>query len=85
MPFRLYNAPATFQSIINNALRPFLGRFVVVYLDDILIFSKTIEEYYKYLEKVLAVLRKHQLYAVPGKYEIAAECIEFCGFCIRGG
>ena len=85
MPFGLCNAPATFQSIMNDALRPFLGRFVVVYLDDILIFSKTMEEHYEHLEKVLAVLRKHQLYAAPGKCEIAAERIEFCGFRIGGG
>ena len=50
MPFGLCNAPATFQTIINNALRPFLGVFVVVYLDDILIYSDTIEDYYRYLE-----------------------------------
>jgi hypothetical protein len=49
MLFGLCNTPATFQTIINEALRPFLGKFVVIYLDDILIFSKTKEEYYDYL------------------------------------
>ena len=85
MLFGLYNTPATFQSIMNNALRPFLGRFVVIYLDDILIFSKTMEEYYDHLEKVLAVLREHELYATPSKCEIASQEIEFLGFRIGGG
>ena len=70
---------------MNNALRPFLGRFVVVYLDDILIFSKTMEEHYDHLEKVLAILREHELYATPSKCEIASQEIEFLGFRIRGG
>ena len=56
MPFGLYNAPTTFQTLMNEALRPFLGKFVIVYLDDMLIFSKTKEEHYEYLKKVLEVL-----------------------------
>jgi hypothetical protein len=49
MLFGLCNTPATFQTVINEALRPYLGRFVVVYLNDILIFSDSQEEHYDYL------------------------------------
>jgi hypothetical protein len=59
MPFGLCNAPITFQTIINKALRPYLGTFVVVYLDDILIYSDSIEDYYDHLEKTLLVLRRN--------------------------
>ncbi|AEO58151.1 hypothetical protein MYCTH_2060581, partial [Thermothelomyces thermophilus ATCC 42464] len=45
MLFRLTNAPATFQALIDQAIRPFLDKFIVCYLDNILIFSKTIDEY----------------------------------------
>ncbi len=56
MPFGLYNTPVTFQTIINEALRLFLGKFVIVYLNDVLIYSKSREEYYEYLKKVFKVL-----------------------------
>jgi hypothetical protein len=49
MLFGLYNTPATFQTVINEALRPYLGKFVVIYLNDILIFSDSQEEHYDYL------------------------------------
>ncbi|CAI7830793.1 unnamed protein product [Closterium sp. NIES-54] len=53
LPFSLTNAPATFQTLMSTILSEFLGSFVVVYLDDILIFSKTKEEHVKHLQKVL--------------------------------
>lgn len=53
MPFRLCNILAIFQILINKILRPYLGKSVVVYLDNILVYLKILEEYYTYLEEVL--------------------------------
>lgn len=85
MPFGLCNAPATFQSAVNETLRPLLGRNVVVYLDDILIFSNSLEEHYKHLEQVLALLEEQQLYASPSKCVFATEQLEFCGHIVGNG
>jgi hypothetical protein len=63
MPFGLTNAPATFQSYINSALREYLNDFCVAYLDDILIYSKSMEEHVKHVRKVLEKLLEHGLYA----------------------
>ena len=56
MPFGLTNAPATFQKVVDHAIRPFLDKFAVCYLDDILIFSKTLEEHRKHVRQVLDAL-----------------------------
>ena len=58
MPFGLTNAPTTFMRVMNDVLRPFLDDFVIVYLDDILIFSKSKDEHVMHVNKVLDVLRK---------------------------
>jgi hypothetical protein len=58
IPFRLTNIPTTFQLVVDYAIRPFLDRLVVYYLDNILIFSKILEEYKKYIKVVLDVLYK---------------------------
>jgi hypothetical protein len=63
VPFGLTNAPATFMCLINNVLNKFLDRFVLVLIDDILIYSKNREEHEEHLRLVLQVLREHQLYA----------------------
>jgi hypothetical protein len=67
LTFGLTNAPATFQSVMNDMLRPYVGKFFVVYLDDILIFSKTAKEHLSHLRQVLQTLRENQFYANPKK------------------
>jgi transposase InsO family protein len=79
LPFGLTNAPATFQALMNDILRPYLDDFVVVYLDDICIYSKTPEEHLEHLEKVLAVLQEHKLYVGLDKCTFGVEEMEFLG------
>jgi hypothetical protein len=67
LPFGLTNAPATFMCLMNNVLSKFLDKFVLVFIDDILIYSKNIEEHEEHLRIVLQVLREHQLYAKLSK------------------
>lgn len=80
MPFGLTNAPASFQSLINNTLCPFLDRFVVAYLDDILIYSETLEEHQDHVRQVLAKMREAKLYAKAEKCSFHSDQVEYLGF-----
>ena len=84
MGFGLTNAPATFQSMMNTILQPYLREFVVVFLDDILIFSKTWSEHMQHVRSVLSVLRDNQLFRKRSKCEFGAESVLFLGHCIDG-
>ena len=79
LTFGLTNAPATFQSVMNDMLREFVNDFVVVYLDDILIYSKSAEEHERHLRKVLQKLREHKFYANLKKCEFMKQEIAFLG------
>lgn len=85
MPFGLTNAPVTFQSMMNNILWPYLDKFAIVYLDDIVIYSKTKEEHLEHVKKVLKALSDHRLYAKPSKCIIGVKSLEFCGHVVGNG
>jgi hypothetical protein len=61
MPFGLMNAPSTFMHLMNHILRVFIGKFMVVYFDDILIYSKSFDKHINHIRQVLAVLRTEKL------------------------
>jgi len=67
VPFGLTNAPTTFMCLMNGIFRDYLDKFVIVFMDDILVYSKSEEEHEHHLRLVLQVLREHQLYANMGK------------------
>ncbi|GAA5971619.1 hypothetical protein JCM3765_001266 [Sporobolomyces pararoseus] len=83
MPFGLTNAPATFQALINDTFRPFLDRFVVAYLDDILIYSQTLEEHQDHVRQVLAKMREAKLYGKAEKCSFHSDSVEYLGFIIN--
>ena len=82
MPFGLINAPATFQAYINKALSGLVDYFVVIYLDDILIYSKPGEDYYAHVRIVIERLRKYKLYTKLSKCFFDVEEVEFLGFIV---
>jgi hypothetical protein len=84
MSFGLTNAPAHFTYLMNSVFMPELDRFVVVFVDDILIYSKNEEEHAKHLRIVLTRLREHQLYAKFSKCVFWLEEIQFLGHVLSG-
>ena len=82
VPFGLTNAPTTFMCLMNNVFSQYLDRFVLVFLDDILIYSKTKVEHEDHLRLVLHVLREHQLYAKLNKCDFYQSKVQYLGHVI---
>ena len=82
MPFGLTNAPADFQHFINNALHPFFDLFCTAYLDDILIYSATLEEYREHVRRVLEALSRVGLHLKPEKCHFHKIEVKYLGLII---
>ncbi|KAJ9544482.1 hypothetical protein OSB04_024189 [Centaurea solstitialis] len=83
MPFGLTNAPAVFMDLMNRICRPYLDKFVIVFIDDILIYSKSREEHEQHLKVVLELLRDQKLYAKFSKCEFWIREVHFLGHVVR--
>ena len=73
MPFGLTNAPAAFMDLMNQVFRPFLNQFVIVFIDDVLVYSRSEEEHEQHLRAILQTLREHRLFAKFNKCEFWLE------------
>ncbi|CAB5197072.1 unnamed protein product [Rhizophagus irregularis] len=82
MPFGLKNAPGTFQRLIDEILKEYIGEFVIVYLDDIMIYSKDFEEHVEHIDKVLNKLRENNLIVKLKKCKFGERNIEFLGYIV---
>jgi hypothetical protein len=83
MSFGLTNALATCQEMINNTLRQYLNRFVIAYLNDIIIYSKILKKHVSHVFKVLECLNARNLHFKPKKCEFHQEEIDFLGFVVE--
>jgi hypothetical protein len=82
MPFGLTNAPATFQALMNDVLRPFLRRFILVFFDDILIYSSVWSEHLHHVRLVFEQLQAHKLYLKKSKCFFGARSVAYLGHVI---
>jgi hypothetical protein len=85
MPFGLCNAPTTFVRVMNDVFRPFIDDFVIVYLDDIHVFSGTWDEHVRHVNKVLDTLQREKLYVKLSKCEFGKTALVYLGHIVGGG
>src|SRR4051812_7680061 len=79
LPFGLTNAPATFRTLMNDIFKEYLDKFVIIYLDNILVYSKTEEDHLRLLQTVLRTLRKHKLYVKAKKCKLFKTKVKYTG------
>ena len=79
MPFELTNVPTTFMDLLHRVFQPYLDQFVMVFINDIFIYSQSEEEHEDHLRAVLQILRDHQLYAKFSKCEFLFTKVRFLG------
>jgi hypothetical protein len=84
MSFGICNAPTTFMHVMNDVFKTFLEDFVIVYLDDILIFSRTWDEHVKHVKKVLNTLQREKLYVKLSKCEFGKTALVYLGHIVGG-
>jgi hypothetical protein len=82
MPFELTNAPATFQCLMNVVFQHCMRKFVLIFMDDILVYSPTLQAHVVHLQEVFSVLQQHKLYAKRSKCSLAVTHIEYLGHVI---
>ena len=85
MQFRLINTPAIFQKRINNVLGEYLNKFIMAYLNNIIIYFNSKEEYFQYIKQILQRLADKKMLIAIKKYKFHTTKTKFCGFIIKLG